>query len=81
MAYLEYFPEVFIELNKEIQQHDELQTLLLNNQNNDMLIKFAQVAAYCKVALDDTYTDQDLQKIAEILIDKLRAKRAIILVQ
>jgi hypothetical protein len=73
-----YFPEEFIELSKEIAKpnHEKLHQLLANN--TDPIIRFGIIAAYCNVAMDDMYTEEDLKKIAHILLVRLRAMKTII---
>lgn len=76
-----YFPEVFQQLNQELQYHPELQKLMheTNLDNPDPTTRFAVVASYCQVILNDTYTDQDLEKIAHILLTRLREKRTMLI--
>lgn len=70
------FPEVFIELQKEIQQHEKLLINLLQlPKDSPMEMKLGEVAAYCGIALDGVYTQEDIENLCEILVKKLRQKR------
>lgn len=79
MVIKQYFPEAFIQLNREITFHPKLQELLAQNPL-DFEVRFAVIAAYCDVILDDLYLQTDLIEIADILIQKLRNKRMEIIV-
>ena len=84
MADLVFFPEAFIQLNREICEHPELCERLMAQGDIDQELQFAKMiavtAAYVNVALDDTYTQDDLIKIADICIDRLKRRRMAILV-
>lgn len=71
------FPEAIQELSQEITYHPELQEKLQwkENSNLDATDKIAVIAAYCDVALDGYYTAEDLEKIADICVKRLRQRR------
>lgn len=73
------FPEAFIELGREVHQHPALMEILNNQEIKEFEIFIAQIAAYCQIALDDIYTQEDLVKIAELCIRRLQGKRVILL--
>lgn len=80
MRVQQYFPEELIELNNEIQYHPKLSILLSNHEGKDWLVKFVEICSYCKVALDDTYTEEDIRKIAIICLERLKRYRSIIVI-
>jgi len=73
MAYLEYFDQRAIDLNSELMKHPELMELV--SRHNDPTVKLAHIAAYCEVALDGAYSEEECNVLARILTDKLIAKR------
>jgi len=79
MAYHYYFPEIFIELNKEIGYHPELLSLLAKHTNGEFELILAEIAAYCKVEVDGEFTQEDLEKLAELCLKILHKKRTILL--
>lgn len=85
MAYHQYFPEVFIELNLEIyNHHPELLDKLTKHRDRDPELQFAKIiaeaAAYVNVALDDTYDEMMFIGIADEVLKRLKKKREIIIV-
>ena len=52
------FPEGYIALNRELSTglHPKLEKLLQQQPADEIDIKLAQIAAYCSVILDGTYT-------------------------
>lgn len=76
-----FFPQEFIELQREIiTNHPALRDLLANQTDTDPELQFAkciaEITAYCNIVLDDTYVEADLIKIADLCIWRLRAKAA-----
>ena len=78
--YHHYFEPELIELRKEIANHPDLMTILAVQTNTDIYVHIAEIAAYCEVVLDDWYTPNDLDKLCDILWNKLREKRGSITV-
>lgn len=76
--YYEYFPDSFIALREEIQHHPDLLTILTVQKEQDFHVHLAEIAAYCSVVLDGLYTHEDQIKLCDILVNKLKAKRVII---
>lgn len=79
MAYLEEFPIERIELNIECTHHPELieklQEIQLLSDDNSFEAMLAGVSAYCEVALDGYYSQEDLNRICTICTKLLRKKR------
>ena len=73
----EFFPEGFIVLQKEIATglHPKLEKLLANHPADETDIKLAEIAAYCSVALDATYTLAERDKLCYILAGRLEVLR------
>lgn len=78
-AQLNYFPESYIALNQELNNHPELCALLAKHPPQEFEIRLAEIATYCEVVLDGTYTPDDLEKIAHILWKRLREKSTLII--
>lgn len=75
------FPEERIQLMLEVREHPQLMELLqeLHVPYEDFGSRIACVAAYCNVMMDGAYTEQDLNKLCDILILKLKDKRKAII--
>jgi hypothetical protein len=73
----EMFPEGYIALNKELATglHPKLEKLLANHPADETDVKLAEIAAYCSVALDATYTLADRDRLCFILAGRLEALR------
>lgn len=76
---LEFFPESRIALSREVAEHPPLLELLQKHPQAEFEIILAEIATYCGVVLDGTYTQEDLDKLCDILFKRLRAKRSSIL--
>lgn len=50
---------------------------LSEDPRNDFYVKMGCIAAHVNVALDDFYADEDMIKIGEICLDRLRKRRGI----
>lgn len=73
----EMFPEGFIALNRELATglHPKLEKLLAQQDPKEVDIRLAQIAAYCEVMLDATYTLAERDKLCFILAGRLEALR------
>ena len=74
----EFFPAGYIALNKELATglHPKLEKLLANHRGEDLVdIRLAEIANYCLVALDATYTLAERDKLCFILAGRLEALR------
>lgn len=73
----EMFPEGYIALNKELATglHPKLEKLLANHPADETDIKLAEIANYCLIALDATYTLAERDKLCFILAGRLEAMR------
>lgn len=78
---LEMFPQEYIDLNREISFHPVLMHLLAVQPVDEFEIRLAQVASYCEVMLDDTYTYEDLKGIAKVCCERLMQKRGKVLLE
>lgn len=76
---LDFFPESRIALSREVAEHPPLLELLKKHPQAEFEIIIAEIALYCDVALDGNYTQEDLDKLCDILFKRLRAKRSSIL--
>lgn len=71
---LNYFPDSYVELSKEVGNHPELCALLAKHPVQEFEVRLAEIATYCEVILDGDYSLKDLDKLCHILWKKLRAK-------
>jgi hypothetical protein len=78
MAYHEYFEQELIDLRKEIANHPDLMTILAVQSDTDIYVHIAEIAAYCQMVLDGTYSKEDVLKLCTIMTERLRNRRAII---
>lgn len=79
----EYFAEEFIELQRELKNHPEAQAYLasrLEQQDaNDIYMKLNILAAYVGIAIDGTYSGEDMRLLASLITDSLKKKGTIII--
>ena len=75
----ELFPEGYIALNRELatRLHPKLEVLLKNHSVDDVDIKLAEIASYCSVVLDGTYTIEERDRLCFILAGRLEVLREI----
>lgn len=74
--YLEYHDEIFVELGKETLLHEQLCINLLQlPKDSPVELKIAEIATYCDVVLDGTYSPEDVTKLCHTLYNRLRKKR------
>lgn len=72
--YYEFFPEIFIQLQLEIQRrHPRLIQRLQKHDQLELGVIFAEIASYCSIGLNDTFDEEMLEALAEILLGKLQA--------
>jgi len=79
MAYLDFFPQERIELQKEVRLHPELMSILSEAKKVDFEVQLAHIAAYCGIALDGVFYAKDLDAICDMLVWKLRSRRTSII--
>lgn len=74
---LEYFPEGFIALQRELASglHPTLVKTLSNHPQDEIDIILAEIATYCQVALDGTYTLEERSNLCAILAGRLEVLR------
>lgn len=79
MVYFVDIPIERVELNIECTHHPELieklREIQLLSDDNSFETMLAGVAAYCEVALDGYYSQEDLNRVCTICTDILRKKR------
>lgn len=74
---VQMFPEHWINLNVEVGKHPVLGKILAEQGDRDAYVLLAEIAAFCGVVLDDTYTKQDIKELCELLTRKLQEARII----
>ena len=77
MAILEFFPEPLNQLRQKIDHNPDLLVLLSVQQDKDVYIQISEIAAYCDIVLDGTYTREDIVELCELCVKRLQAKRMI----
>ena len=77
MTILEFFPEPLNQLRQEIDHHPDLLTILSIQSDKDVYIQISEIAAYCDIVLDGTYTRDDIVQLCELCVKRLQAKRTI----
>lgn len=89
MAYFEYFPEAFIQLQIEILEYQHVLQTILDAEyetlrDRDPELQFAKILAriarYCNINLDDTYSPKDLEKLADMCTERLKRNRTSLVV-
>jgi len=78
--YIQLFEPELIALRKEIEFHPELKMILKGQESPDIYVHIAEIAAYCEIVLDGTYSRDDILKLCEIMTQKLFQKRSILIV-
>lgn len=75
----EMFPPGHIALSRELGTglHPKLEVLLNNHPVNELDIRLAEIASYCQVVLDATYTLEERDRLCFILAGRLEALREI----
>jgi hypothetical protein len=76
---IEMFPSELIALNEETAKHPELGKLLAQQDNRDVYIMLCEIAAYCGVVLEGTYTREDVLAICDKLTMHLQKMRTIVI--
>jgi hypothetical protein len=71
MAYHEYFPEAFIQLQLEMQHHPLLIQRIQKHHNLGMEVILAETCHYCGYAIDATLDGEQLQALADTLRERL----------
>ena len=74
---IKMLPEGIIALNKELVTgyHQKLEQLLERHGISEWEIRFAHIAAYCSIILDDTYYPEDFDRLGHILAKRLEEMR------
>lgn len=74
----EMFPEELIQLRVEIDNHPDLLAILHGQADKDVYIQICEIAAYCEIVVEGTYTRADIIGLCKICLDKLMSKRTLI---
>jgi len=78
MAYLEYFAPARIALQQELRYHPDLIEKLQGQPVDEFEMRLAEIAAHCGVILDGEYLPADLDKLCDILVQRLKEMRGAI---
>jgi hypothetical protein len=69
--YYEFFPQEFVQLQLEMQNHPLLIQRLQKHTNLGMEVIFAETCHYCGLGIDATLDGEQLLALADTLRDKL----------
>ena len=70
--YHEYFPEVFVQLQLEIEHHPLLMQRLQKHAGLGIEVIFAETCHYCGYAINAELDGEQLIALADLLNDKLK---------
>lgn len=71
------FGDGMIALNKELATglHPKLEALLKQHPVEETEVRLAQIAQYCEIILDATYSPEEIDRLASILAGRLEVLR------
>lgn len=72
-----YFEEELINLRRELQHHPDLQVILYAQQVHDIYVHIAEIGAYLGVAINGTFTKQEILDLCDMFTKLLVAKRVL----
>ena len=72
--YYEFFPEIFVQLQLEIEHHPLLVQRLQKHAGLGVEVIFAETCHYCGYAIDALMDGEQLEALAKILLKKLQDK-------
>jgi small ligand-binding sensory domain FIST len=78
-AQIVIFPDSIIALNKEVRNHPNLRLRLSKYSESQLTEKLAEIATYCNVLVEGYFSDDALDDLCNLLIDKLRSKSTILI--
>ena len=71
----EMFSQHRLDLAAEVKKHPTLIEYMQKHPQDEFEILLAEIASYCEVILNDSYTPSDLDNLCKILHQKLVVKR------
>lgn len=71
----EYLSDSLIALQAEMAYHPRLILNLQKHKPDDFEFRMAEICAYCDIVLDGDYVKEDWNKLADILLRRLKEKR------
>lgn len=72
MSYHEYFPQAFIELQREMEHHPLLIQRIQKHHNLGMEVILAETCHYCGYQIDAELDGEQLEALADLLNKKLK---------
>ena len=80
MAYvIEMFPEEWIALAREVENHPALIELLQKHLQKEFEVILAEICTYCEIVLDGIYDKDDISNICNVCTARLIKKRGAIM--
>jgi len=77
MPYHVIFSEAKLALGREVVKHPVLVEMLQSYSRDDWGGMLGEIAAYCMITMEGEYLPHELEKLYDILIRELQARRAI----
>ena len=75
---IEMFPDNIYDLQVEASHHLDLSLYMQQVDDSDFYIRLANIAAFLGILLDGDYSKEDLERLVDIMIRKLRDRRTIV---
>ena len=69
---IEMFPPVMLAINKELEYHPMLTSILRPEMSLEE--KIGHIAAYCNVVIDDYFIEEELDTLMHLLLKRLKNK-------
>lgn len=76
---LEFFPESLQALRVEIDNHPDLLQILHNQSDKDVYMQISEISAYCGILLEGDYSKEDVIRLADKLVWKLKSKNSLLI--
>jgi len=76
---LEFFPESLQALRVEIANHPDLLQILHNQSDKDVYMQISEISAYCGILLEGDYSKEDVIRLADKLVWKLKSKNSLLI--
>lgn len=73
MTKMVLYPEVYLELQREIHRHTRLQQILSKHAPDDFVMRMMEIASYAGVGVPEQEMDeQDFIKLARLCVDRMK---------
>lgn len=76
----ELYEQELQDLNREVMFHPDLQKILQGQEEKDLYVQIADIAAFCEIVLEGDYTKEDILKLCVVLTKHLYSRRTGIMI-